>query len=373
MNEPSTPASTADRADDCALYPMLLGDIGGTNVRLAVRDGPGEPLRGHRRYASADHAGIADVVAAWVAESQADQGQGWERDQGPDQGQGRDQPGATGDVATAPFARAVLAVAAPVDAGPIRLTNTDFIVDGAELARRFRPCRVHLMNDFEAQAWSLPTLGPGDYRLLGRRAPTADRTMAVLGPGTGLGCAGLVRLSNGRWLPLSGEGGHMTLAAQTPLEADVIAAARQDHPHVSAERLVSGTGLPLLYRCLAIVRGETADPALDSGEKIGKAAAGSPLAAATIDLFGALLGGFAGNVALVLGARGGVWIAGGIAPALHERLQASPFRERFEGKGRFAGYLGGIGTAIVTRADPALAGLAYALESGGLDDGPVFG
>ena len=165
----------------------------------------------------------------------------------------------------------------------------------------------------------------------------------------------------------------MTLSAQTTLEAEVIAVARGELPHVSAERLVSGTGLPLLYRCLATVRGEPADPALVTGEQIGKAIGTSPLAAATIDLFGALLGGFAGNVALVLGARGGVWIAGGIAPALFDALQASPFRARFEGKGRFAAYLAGIGTAIVTRPDPALAGLAYALEWGGLDDGPVYG
>ena len=355
MNASPTPVPAADPADDCALYPMLLADIGGTHIRLAVRDGPGEPLRGHRHYATAGHAGITDVVAAWVAESHADREQ--------------DRPGGTagsGDAGPAPFARAVLAVAAPVDRGPIRLTNTDFVIDAAELARRFRPCRVHLMNDFEAQAWSLPTLGPGDYRVLGQQAPTADRTMAVLGPGTGLGCAGLVRTPGGRWFPLPGEGGHMTLSAQSTLEAEVIALARREYPHVSAERLVSGSGLPLLYRCLASVRGEPADPALDSGEEIGKAIAASPLAAATIDLFGALLGGFAGNVALALGARGGVWIAGGIAPALFDALQASPFRARFEGKGRFEPYLADIGTAVVTRKDSALDGLAFAVESGGL-------
>lgn len=342
-----SPTSPADPSSPCPLYPLLLADIGGTHVRVALRKGPGEPIRDHRNYATARFAGIADVVAAWVDETRS--------------GSTADRPGPA-------FSRAVLAVAAPVGGGPIRLTNTDFVVDAAELARRFAPCRVHLMNDFEAQAWSLPTLGEGDYRSLGPLAPAGDRTMAVLGPGTGLGCAGLILSPAGRWMPLPGEGGHVTLSARTALEAEVIAVARQSFAHVSAERLVSGSGLPLLYRCLAAVRGETADPALDSGEKVGKAIGDSPLAAATIDLFGALLGGFAGNVALTLGAEGGVWIAGGIAPALAEALEASPFRERFEDKGRFSGYLARIGTAIVTRRDPALDGLAFALESGGLDN-----
>lgn len=349
LTYPAAAPSAGAPARPCAPYPMLLADIGGTHVRLARRCGPGEPFRDHRHYATADFAGIADVVAAWIEEL------GSGSDIGPDQ-------------PALPFARAVLAVAAPVGHGPIRLTNTDFVVDAAELARRFAPCRVHLMNDFEAQAWSLPTLGAGDFRVLGSLAPAGDRTMAVLGPGTGLGCAGLVRTPAGRWMPLPGEGGHMTLAAQTPLEAEVIAIARQAFPHVSAERLVSGSGLPLLYRSLATARGEPADPALDTGEEIGKAIDSSPLAAAAIDLFGGLLGGFAGNVALVLGAQGGVWIAGGVAPALFDALQASPFRERFEGKGRFSRYLAGIGTAVVTRRDPALDGLAFALESGGLDE-----
>jgi glucokinase len=157
----------------------------------------------------------------------------------------------------------------------------------------------------------------------------------------------------------------VTLSAQSDLEAAVIARARDEFDHVSAERLVSGSGLPTLYRCLADVLGEAADPALDDGARITEAASASALAAATIDLFGAFLGGFAGNVALTLGARGGVWIAGGIAPRLVERLAASPFRQRFECKGRFQSYLEPIGTAIITRPDPALGGLAFAIEQGG--------
>lgn len=371
QTSPTAPASAPANASACARYPMLLADIGGTHVRLALRDGPDQPVRHHRKFATADFDSLADVIAAWAAdidrrvdpEVDPTVDSDFDPQAGPG-GAGADRP---------PFARAVVALAAPLEDGPIRLTNEDFVIDAAEVARRFAPCRVHLMNDFEAQAWSLPTLGEGDYRLLGPKAPAGNRTMAVLGPGTGLGCAGLIRTPAGRWLPLAGEGGHMTLAAQTPLEAEVIAVARREYPHISAERFVSGTGLPLLYRSLAIVRGETADPAQDTGEEIGKAIGTSALAAATIDLFGALLGGFAGNVALVMGARGGVWIAGGIAPALYDALAASPFRARFEDKGRFRPYLEAIGTAVVTRPDPALDGMAFALESGGLDEGPASG
>ena len=326
---------------------MLLADIGGTNVRLALKTGPDASAARHRGFATGDHPGITELVAAWLA------------DDGPE-GAG---------LGGRPLARLVLAVAAPVHDGPIRLTNTDFVIDAAGLARRFAPCRIHVINDFEAQAWSLPTLGPGDFHVLGSVAPSGGATMAVLGPGTGLGCAALLRLSAGQWLPLPGEGGHATLSAQTDLEAEVIAVARRSWPHVSVERLVSGSGLPLLYRSLAAVRGVAPDPCLDNGERISQAAASVPLAAAAIDLFGALLGGFAGNIALITGARGGVWIAGGIAPRLFDRLQASPFRARFEQKGRFADYLGAIGTAVITRRDPAIAGLAFALESGGLGDG----
>ncbi len=324
-------------------YPVLLADVGGTHVRFARQPAPDAAIQDHRTFLTGEFATLADAIAAWTAEP--------------------------GSAARAPIARAAIAIAAPVRAGPIRLTNTDFIIDAEAIARRFGLGDVRLMNDFEAQAWALPTLSADDFVALGRQPPDRSATMAVIGPGTGLGCAGLLRTADG-WWPLPGEGGHATLSAQTDLEAAVIDRARRVGDHVSAERLVSGTGLPLLYRCLAEVRGEPADPALDDGERISQAAADSPLAAETLALFGAFLGGFAGNVALTLGARGGVWIAGGIAPKMIDRLAASPFRERFEQKGRFRTYLAPIGTAVVTRPEPALDGLAFALRHGASGPGP---
>lgn len=313
-------------------YPLLLADIGGTHLRLGVKAHPEAAIGRQRTLETGAFATLDDAIAAWL-----------------DAG---DRLGS-----------AALAIAAPVRAGPIRLTNTNFVIDPDAVVRRFGLTGIRLMNDFEAQAWSLPTLSADDSVALGPRAPDGGGTMAVIGPGTGLGCAGLVLTGHG-WTTLPGEGGHMTLSAQSDLEAAVIARARDDLDHVSAERLVSGSGLPLLYRCLADVLGEEADPALDDGARIAEAASGSALAAATIDLFGAFLGGFAGNVALTLGARGGVWIAGGIAPRLVDRLAASPFRDRFESKGRFKSYLEPIGTAIITRPNPALGGLAFAVEHG---------
>lgn len=330
---PNTPPAVLDGETAVPGYPLLLADVGGTNLRLALKPAADAPIEAHRTLGTADFATLEAAIGHWLGEA-------------------------------GHLARAAIAIAAPVEPGPIRLTNTDFVIDADAIARRFGLADLRLMNDFEAQAWSLPTLSAGDYAVIGSRAPDASATMAVIGPGTGLGCAGLVRRGNG-WMPLPGEGGHATLSAQSDLEAAVVARARAEHDHVSAERLVSGSGLPLLYRCLAEVRGERPDAAMDSGARISEAAARSPLAAATIDLFGAFLGGFAGNVALTLGARGGVWIAGGIAPRLVDRLAASPFRERFQEKGRFRSYLAPIGTAVVTRTDPALDGLAYAIEHGG--------
>ena len=217
-----------------------------------------------------------------------------------------------------------------------------------------------MLNDFEALALSLPRLGPQQLRLHG--APlSAQGTMAVIGPGTGLGVAGVVQTSTG-WTALPGEGGHATLSAADDFESQVLAHVRQDHEHVSAERLLSGIGLPTLHQAVAAVLGQAA-PSLNARDIVQRACAGQDaLCERTIDAFCALLGGFAGNVALTLGARGGVCIGGGIVPRLGDRFFASQFRERFEAKGRFRGYLEAIPTALITDTLVALTGAAVAIE-----------
>jgi glucokinase len=165
------------------------------------------------------------------------------------------------------------------------------------------------------------------------------------------------------WVALPGEGGHATLAPADDFEAALLQFARRRFAHVSAERLLSGIGLPLLCEAVAEVSGQPA-PALAAEQVVERGLAGDALCGQALDSFCALLGGFAGNVALTLGARGGVYIGGGIVPRLGERFFASRFRERFEAKGRFRDYLAAIPTALITDTHAALAGAALAIEQG---------
>jgi glucokinase len=168
----------------------------------------------------------------------------------------------------------------------------------------------------------------------------------------------------GRWLALPGEGGHATLAPADDFESAVLSQARREFPHVSAERFLSGIGLPVLCRAVAAVLAEGEDvAALPTEQIVARGLSGeSPACVRTLDLFCALLGGFAGNVALTLGSRGGVFIGGGIVPRLGERFFQSEFRRRFEAKGRFESYLKGIPTALITDTLAALSGASMALE-----------
>jgi len=169
------------------------------------------------------------------------------------------------------------------------------------------------------------------------------------------------------WQALPGEGGHVTLSAADDRESLLLSHLRRTHEHVSAERLLSGIGLPLLHQALAALQGRPA-PVLGTPQIVerGLAAPGDAVAdvlcSDTLDTFCALLGSFAGNVALTLGARGGVYIGGGIVPRLGDRFFASRFRERFEAKGRFRGYLHAIPTPLITDTLAALSGAVAAIE-----------
>jgi glucokinase len=312
-------------------FPWLVADIGGTNARFGLVRDAGRAITDVRKLKGADHASPQAAALAYLEE------------------------------VGARVHRAALALATPVNTDPVKLTNSDWIVSRAELAAALEVDRVLLLNDFEALALSLPGLRvEDDVRLLGRARPDAALPMAVVGPGTGLGVAGCI--PNGRgWSALATEGGHATVAAADAFEDALIQHLRGEYAHLSAERLLSGTGLPTLHRAVCVLRGapsETLTPqtitqrALESGD---------PLALATLDTFCAMLGTFAGNVALTLGARGGVYIAGGIAQQLGDRLANSRFRERFEAKGRFRDYMSGIATGLIIAPHAALAGAATAL------------
>jgi glucokinase len=301
----------------------VLGDIGATNARLAfLADGTLGPVKW---IEVARYAKLTDAV--------------WEFLQG-----------------KRTAATALFAVAAPVEGQRANFTNSPWTIDGRELQDRFKFQTVRIINDFEATALSLPHLMEEDLRPLGGGRAEAGAPMVALGPGSGLGVAGLVGDGSCRTVVPS-EGGHATLAAASPREDAVLDHLRQRFGHVSAERALSGPGLENLYQ--AIIALDEIDLALRNAAQITDAALKGTCATsrAALDMFCGMLGSFAGNVALTYGARGGVYIAGGIAPRILDYLAASEFRRRFEQKGRLQKYLKSIPSQVIVHPAATFLGL----------------
>jgi len=253
---------------------------------------------------------------------------------------------------------AVIAAAGALVGQRIAMTNAPWVVDGELIRAAFTLSNVAVLNDFEALARSLPALGAGDVRRIGGGAPLPAAPLAVLGPGTGFGVAGFIP-GGAEETVLVTEGGHATLAGDTARDDAVIAFLRQRFAHVSIERALCGDGLAAL--CEAVIAVDRTPPALGrAAPEIVQHALGGDCAVcvAALDLFCELLGTVAGNVALTLGARGGVYIGGGMVPRFVDFLARSRFRERFEGKGRLAPYLAAIPTAVIVHPQPAFLGLA---------------
>ncbi len=245
----------------------------------------------------------------------------------------------------------------------VRLTNARWRVAIRDLNAAFGFDPVILVNDFAAIAWAVPRLAAPDLVKIGGGRPVARAPAAVIGPGTGLGMAGIVSINGQRWV-LETEGGHATMAAADDRESALLDRLRRRHGHVSVERVVSGGGLVNLYQALAEARGSPA-PARTPAEITHEALAGScPVSLEALNTFCAMLGTAAGNLALTLGARGGVFLAGGIVPRMVPFFAASAFRSRFEAKGRYRDYLTAIPTWVIVHPDPGFLGLLSLLERG---------
>jgi glucokinase len=306
---------------------VVLADVGGTNVRFAVlRDGALGPVA---HMAVADHARFDDALDAFIT-SRADRGS---------------------------ISHAIFGVAGVVEDGCCALTNNSWVVDGRTLRERFGLDGVEIVNDFEAVAWSLPHLAAGDVRQIGGGAPKPSAPMVVLGAGTGLGVATCVPVGLGATV-LRSEGGHAALAASSPREDAIIARLRQQFGHVSAERVLSGPGLESLYYAIAALDGVTV-PKRDAAAIVAAdRAEGCATSAAALDAFCAFFGAVAGDLALLFGAQGGVYIAGGIAAHLRHHLPRSQFRARFEAKGKMGRYVEAIPAYLILHKDPAFLGLS---------------
>jgi glucokinase len=327
-------------------YPRLLGDIGGTNARWAWQTAPDAPLLHYREYPCAQFESVQAVIERYLA-----------------------------DHRLPTPCDAAFGIATPVTGDVVQMTNHHwtFSVQDLKHALRLEQCLV--LNDFAAIAAALPALGPGDVRRIGGGAGAAapapmavtGAPMTVLGPGTGLGVASLVFSPRGSPVVLDGEGGHVSLAATSARESAVLDWLQKRFGHASAERAISGPGLVSLYRAICAIDGITAadlKPAQVSAHALPDDITDrhEPCKEA-LHLFGAFLGSVAGNLALTVGARGGVYIGGGIVPRLGLAFDVLPFRERFEAKGRFRGYLERIPTFVITAPAPALYGAANALDA----------
>jgi glucokinase len=251
---------------------------------------------------------------------------------------------------------ALFAVAGPVDGGRCSFTNCSWTVDGPEVQDRFQLTSVRILNDFEATALSLPFLAGHDVFSLGGGRQVLGAPMVVLGPGSGLGVAALV--GHGlRRIVIATEGGHATFSGASRREDAVLDHIRQRFGHASAERVLSGPGLENLYCSIAALDVIKA-PSRNAAEITDAAVNGNcPTSRAALDMFCAMLGGFAGNVALTYGALGGVYIAGGIAPRILTYLAASQFRYRFEEKGRLRTYLEAIQSRVIVHPAATFLGL----------------
>ncbi len=305
---------------------ILLGDIGGTTVRLAVLTGDAVGPIDH--LAVTQYRSLIDAIEDFLGT----------RDD-------RNRIGA-----------AVIDVAGPIEGGRCVLINSQWTIDAAELHAAFGFEPIQLINDFEAVAHALPHLAERDVRPLAAGGPSTGESLAVIGPGTGLGMAGVVRRGDHVTI-VPTEGGHATLPGTTSREDAVIAHLREKFGDVSAERALSGPGLENLYGAIAAIDG-VAVPDRTAAEITRHALEGScPVCVAAVDMFCAMLGTVAGNLALMFRARGGVYIAGGIAPRIVDLLARSEFHARFVAKGRFRPYLERVPVSVIINPDSAFQGL----------------
>ena len=311
--------------------PRLLADIGATNARFALERAPGR-VEAIEVLHCGDFGGIVDVIQAYL----------------------RQQGG------LAPR-HAAIAIANPIDGDHVKMTNRDWQFSIEETRRALGFDTLLVVNDFTALAMALSRLSTGERVQVGGGEPAPDGVIGLIGPGTGLGVSGLIPAED-RWITLGSEGGHTTFAPADERELFLLQYAWREMPHVSSERFVSGPGLELIQRALAERNRVAGVQPLSAGDIVTRAlAGGDPLCAEVVDCFCAMLGTVAADLALTLGAVGGIYIGGGVVPRLGELFQRSPFRRRFEAKGRFADYLARIPTYLITAPYPALQGVSTIL------------
>lgn len=314
--------------------PHLVADIGGTNVRFAlVESGVPNPVRA-MTLLCADFQGLEQAARHYLAA-----------------------------VGIGAVKRAAFDVATAVTGDLIKLTNSPWAFSIEQTRRALGLEQLLVINDFTALALSLTRLQPDELRKLGGGNGVQGAPLALIGAGTGLGVSGLIPVRDG-WVPIQGEGGHVAFSPMDEREDGVLRVLRTRFGHVSAERILSGPGLVAVYEALCsldhvVAKALKPEQVTDAGIN-----GTDPRCAEAIHIFCAALGTAAANLVVTLGARGGLYLGGGIVPRLGDYFQSSLFRSRFEHKGRFSRYVAAVPAWIILAETPALRGLAFALDSG---------
>lgn len=312
----------------------LVADIGGSNARFGLLRGTDRTPSQTRTISTSSFPGILETIRHYLE-----------------------------SCGSPSISAAAIAIANPIAGDQVRMTNHDWSFSIEELRESLGLKQLLFLNDFAALALSLPHLAASEMRQIGGGESVAAMPRVLIGPGTGLGVSTLVPAANRQWIAVAGEGGHVTLGASNAREENIIACCREEFGHVSAERLLSGMGLSNLHRAITrlsncqyseLTPAEISERGLSGNDAI---------CAEVLSVFCSLLGSVAGNLALTLGARGGVYIGGGIVPKLGEYFHRSPFRSTFEAKGRFSSYLAPIPAYVIHADNPALIGAAVAMDT----------
>lgn len=310
----------------------LLGDIGGTNARFALVRGDGSPITDEVTLPTGQYPDLTAAAQAYLQQ-----------------------------VGQPTLAQACIAIANPIDGDVLKMTNNHWRFSIEATRQALGLDHLLMLNDWEAMAMSAPALNGRDLEQIGSGEPVHDAPKGLIGPGTGLGVSALVRSRRGEWVPIAGEGGHVSLAPSCAREADILRVLWQTYPHVSAERVISGMGLENLYRAICELNGTPTEP-LQAAQVTERGLASTDVACEeALDRMCRLLGNAAANLALTLGARGGIYIGGGVIGRLGDYFAQSGFRTAFEAKGRFEAYMKQIPTYVIRAAQPALIGCAMGL------------
>jgi glucokinase len=318
-------------------FPRLLGDVGGTNARFGWQASANSDIQHVQVLPCADFPSLEVAIQTYLKQQKL----------------------------PAPRACA-LGIANPVTGDKIRMTNHHWTFSISEMARNLGVSKLNVINDFTALALAIPSISKDQLVQVGGKLAVDLSPKAIIGAGTGLGVSGLLPVDAGldQWVAIAGEGGHATLAAHTETEYRVIELIRQRYGHVSAERVLSGQGLVDLYLALRQLQQHGPVEVTSAADITHWALKNKdPLALQSLEMFSGFLGSVAGDLALTLGALGGVYLGGGVVPRWLGWFETSAFRERFEAKGRFRDYLKDIPVYVINANEsPALWGASRSLN-----------